>query len=77
MTVYVYIVVPDLPVCVDQRGAPQCCSIRYILARLNTSEEDFLEGLRTELRERFQDFETIVTRIRECKLIHATVEVYM
>ena len=59
----------DLPVCVDQRGGPQCCSTQFILDQLNITEENFLEGLRIELQERFQAFDAIVDRLRACKQI--------
>lgn len=60
--------VPNLPVCDDERGVPQCCVVDYILERLNVTEEDFLEGLREQLRERFQGFEDIANRLRQCEL---------
>lgn len=66
---YQYIItVPDLPVCVDQRGGPQCCSTEYILNQLNITEQLFIDGLRLELQGRFQAFNNIVDRIRACKL---------
>lgn len=60
--------VPDLPVCDDERAVPQCCVVGFILERLNVTEEDFLEGLREQLRERFQSFEDITNRLRQCEL---------
>ena len=59
--------VPDLPVCVDQRGGPQCCSTQFILNRLTMTEQDFIDGLRLELMERFMAFDTLVERLRTCK----------
>ena len=61
--------VPDLPVCVAQRAVAQCCSTQFILDQQNITEENFLEGLRTELRERFQNFRDIVAQLRQCKLL--------
>ena len=61
--------VPDLPVCEDERAVPQCCVVDFILERLNITEEDFLEGLRDQLRERFQNFEDIANRLRQCEIL--------
>ena len=66
LSLYIH-AVPDLPVCVDQRGGPQCCSTQFILDQLNITEQNFLEGLRIELQERFQTFDAIVDRLRACK----------
>ena len=60
--------VPDLPVCDDERDVPQCCVVNFILERLNVTKEDFLEGLREQLRGRFQDFEDIANGVRRCEL---------
>lgn len=62
-------IVPDLPVCDDERAVPQCCVVDFILERLNVTEEDFLEGLRDQLRERFQTFEDLANRLRQCEMI--------
>ena len=59
--------VPNLPVCVDERTVPQCCVVDFILERLNATEEDFLEGLRDQLRERFRDFRDITDNLRQCE----------
>ena len=59
--------VPDLPVCVGQRAVAQCCSTQYIQDRLSITEDTFLEGLRIELRERFQPFEALADELRACK----------
>ena len=60
------VAVPDLPVCEDERGSDQCCLPGYIFNRLNITEEDFLAGLREELEERFEDFEDLVERLKQC-----------
>ena len=59
-------IVSDLPVCENERDIPQCCSVRYILERLNVSEGNFLAGLRMELEDRFEDFDDLVDRLRDC-----------
>ena len=67
--------VPDLPVCDEERAVPQCCVADFIRERLNITEEDFLEGLRDQLRERFQDFQDIAVSLRQCELtcMHASI----
>ena len=67
MSIKVFYTVPDLPVCVTQRGGPQCCSTQFILEQLNITLERFLDGLRIELQERFQAFDTIADGLRACK----------
>ena len=59
--------VPDLPVCVDQRNVAQCCSTQFIQQRQNLAEQNFINGLRMELQERFQDFENLTNALRTCK----------
>ena len=56
--------VSDLPVCVDLRGDPQCCSSQFIRQRQAEAEQQFLDGLRIELRERFAVFNAIVDNIK-------------
>lgn len=61
--------VPDLPVCVDQRDAPQCCSTQFIQEQQSLAEQNFIQGLRTDLTERFQQFDSIVDQLRTCEYI--------
>lgn len=58
--------VPDLPVCVNLRNVAQCCSTAFIFERLNISREDFVDGLREELQDRFEGFEDLVDQLRTC-----------
>ena len=62
-----FCIVPDLPVCVDQRGGPQCCSAQFIMDQQMMAAQNFLEGLRLELTERFMSFDMLVERLRTCK----------
>ena len=52
----------------------QCCSTDYILSRLNITEVNYLDGLREELRERFQAFNELAERLRQCELILQCIE---
>ena len=58
--------VPDLPICTDIRNVSQCCSTQYISDQPLRIEQLFLEGLKIELQDRFQNFENIVDRLRAC-----------
>ena len=59
--------VPDLPVCEAQRGVPQCCSTLYIQQRQQTIKNQLVEGLRTDMMERFMQFNSVVDGMRQCK----------
>ena len=65
-----FCIVPDLPVCVDQRGGPQCCSAQFIMDQQMMAAQNFLDGLRLELNERFLSFDMLVERLRTCKFAH-------